>query len=168
MSQQNNHSDPYKYDQAYSSHPPLPHHQSDGSTSYNDDPIPYGQDSAYPSYPSHPLPGDYQAYSSSEKMVEEGAYNTEGTERAQPGRSGLRQPTRSFAELGPPPRSTGILRMWRKDERGKQWFRVSSSKGVLAYGKGWRLSVMSKDMLLLYDNISHHGSQHHLSHPAGE
>jgi len=26
---------------------------------------------------------------------------------------------------GPPPRSTGILRMWRKDERGKQWTRVS-------------------------------------------
>lgn len=31
---------------------------------------------------------------------------------------------RSWA-AGPPPRSTGILRMWRKDERGKQWTRVS-------------------------------------------
>ncbi|TXT08624.1 hypothetical protein VHUM_02752 [Vanrija humicola] len=36
---------------------------------------------------------------------------------------GLGQPTSSFAAMGPPPRSTGILRMWRKDERGKQWTR---------------------------------------------
>lgn len=49
-----------------------------------------------------------------------------GTERERPGRAGLHQPTSSFAAMGPPPRSTGILRMWRKDERGKQWFRVSS------------------------------------------
>jgi len=48
-----------------------------------------------------------------------------GTERERPGRAGLHQPTSSFAAMGPPPRSTGILRMWRKDERGKQWFRVS-------------------------------------------
>ncbi|KAL1406284.1 hypothetical protein Q8F55_007980 [Vanrija albida] len=42
-------------------------------------------------------------------------------ERERPGRMGLGQPTSSFAAMGPPPRSTGILRMWRKDERGKQW-----------------------------------------------
>lgn len=46
-------------------------------------------------------------------------------ERERPGRMGLGQPTSSFAAMGPPPRSTGILRMWRKDERGKQWTRVS-------------------------------------------
>ena len=39
------------------------------------------------------------------------------TQRERPGRSGLAAP-------GPPPRSTGILRMWRKDERGRQWTRV--------------------------------------------
>lgn len=48
-----------------------------------------------------------------------------GTERVNPGRAGLHNPTSSFAAMGPPPRSTGVLRMWRKDERGKQWFRVS-------------------------------------------
>ena len=60
---------------------------------------------------------------SSEKMMND-AY-PENTLRAQPGRQGLRAPPKSWAEMGPPPRSTGILRMWRKDERGPQWFRVS-------------------------------------------
>ncbi len=48
-----------------------------------------------------------------------------GTERLQPGRANIGQaPISSFAAMGPPPRSTGILRMWRKDERGKQWTKV--------------------------------------------
>lgn len=56
-----------------------------------------------------------------------------GTERPQPGRQNLGgPPMSSFAAMGPPPRSTGILRMWRKDERGKQWTRVSMHAEV-----GW-------------------------------
>lgn len=53
-----------------------------------------------------------------------------GGARPVPGRSGLQQPTSSFAAMGPPPRSTGVLRMWRKDERGKQWTRVSTRERV--------------------------------------
>lgn len=54
-----------------------------------------------------------------------------GTERLQPGRQNIGQaPMSSFAAMGPPPRSTGILRMWRKDERGKQWTRVSGDQLV--------------------------------------
>jgi len=64
---------------------------------------------------------DYSANQSQEKILDQPGY---GTERAQPGRSGLNQPMKSYAGMGPPPRSTGILSMWRKDERGKQWFRV--------------------------------------------
>jgi hypothetical protein len=88
----------------------------------------------------------YQTSASTEKMVDRsshlpsdeyghsqaGAYNGEndaqmgmgGTERVQKGRQGLQAPPMTWAEMGPPPRSTGILRMWRKDERGKQWSRV--------------------------------------------
>jgi len=110
-------------DQSYNSQPPMPQHASDNPHSYGADPSSYNEEPHYPSYPSDPSAGNYQAYASNEKMVEDGAYG-QSTERAQPGRSGLRQPTRSFAEIGPPPRSTGILRMWRKDERGKQWLRV--------------------------------------------
>lgn len=50
-----------------------------------------------------------------------------GERREQPGRSnlgGIGAPMSTFEAFGPPPRSTGILRMWRKDERGKQWTRV--------------------------------------------
>ncbi|WVQ95829.1 hypothetical protein IAU59_002928 [Kwoniella sp. CBS 9459] len=78
---------------------------------------PYGEEPRYPSYPGDPSIG------STEKLPEDAQYENANTERAQPGRSGLRQPPRSIAEMGPPPRSTGILRMWRKDERGKQWSR---------------------------------------------
>nr|XP_018260305.1 uncharacterized protein I303_07223 [Kwoniella dejecticola CBS 10117]OBR82463.1 hypothetical protein I303_07223 [Kwoniella dejecticola CBS 10117] len=88
---------------------------------YSNDSNPYGEEPRYPSYPADPSAGDYQPHSSTEKVTDEGQY--ENTQRAQPGRSGLRQPPRSIAEMGPPPRSTGILRMWRKDERGKQWSR---------------------------------------------
>ncbi|WWC92802.1 uncharacterized protein L201_007761 [Kwoniella dendrophila CBS 6074] len=89
--------------------------------SYSTDSNPYGEEPRYPSYPADPSAGNYQAHASTEKMNNAEFY--ENTQREQPGRSGLRQPPRSMAEMGPPPRSTGILRMWRKDERGKQWSR---------------------------------------------
>lgn len=46
-------------------------------------------------------------------------------QRQTAGRAGLQNPTSSFAAMGPPPRSTGILREWRKEERGHQWGKVS-------------------------------------------
>ncbi|WVQ79184.1 hypothetical protein IAT38_001280 [Cryptococcus sp. DSM 104549] len=88
---------------------------------YNNDSNPYGEEPRYPSYPADPSGESYAPNPSTEKMVDDIQYEG-GTERAQPGRSRLR-PTTSFAEMGPPPRSTGILRVWRKDERGKQWSR---------------------------------------------
>ena len=112
--------DPYNShqynDQTYDTEPTVAHHGQ--NTSYPDDPNPYAPEGEHPSYPAD------RDYPSTEKIVDDGAYG-QNTERSQPGRSGLRQPPRSFAEMGPPPRSTGILRMWRKDERGKQWLRVS-------------------------------------------
>jgi hypothetical protein len=102
---------------------------------YND---PYRNSRAEVPYEDH-NPG-YQTTASTEKMVDrpshapgnemgmgDAAYGNEemaGTERAQKGRQGLQAPPMTWAEMGPPPRSTGILRMWRKDERGKQWSRV--------------------------------------------
>ena len=68
---------------------------------------------------------------SSEKMIND-SY-PENTLRAQPGRQGIRAPPKSWAEIGPPPRSTGILRMWRKDERGPQWFRVGLPTSLHPY-----------------------------------
>ncbi|CAK9782536.1 unnamed protein product [Cutaneotrichosporon oleaginosum] len=57
--------------------------------------------------------------------------NVGGTERLQPGRAHLGQPPiSSFEAMGPPPRSTGILRMWRKDERGKQWTRGGGARST--------------------------------------
>lgn len=53
-------------------------------------------------------------------------------QRQTAGRAGLHQPTSSFAAMGPPPRSTGILREWRKEERGHQWGKVSSSALIIA------------------------------------
>ncbi|KAE8542520.1 hypothetical protein D1P53_001299 [Cryptococcus gattii VGV] len=82
---------------------------------------PYEEELQYPSYPTDPSSGDYLNDANMEKTPENVRY--ESTERAQPGRAGLRRPATSFAGLGPPPRSTGILRVWRKDERGKQWSR---------------------------------------------
>ncbi|WWC95829.1 hypothetical protein V866_002696 [Kwoniella sp. B9012] len=106
------------YDETQQHPPPF---QNEGYT-YSNDSNPYGEEPRYPSYPADPSSGDYQPNSSTEKMNDEGQYQ-ENTQRAQPGRSGLRRPPVSIAEMGPPPRSTGILRMWRKDERGKQWSR---------------------------------------------
>jgi hypothetical protein len=65
----------------------------------------------------------FKANPSTEKILDE--YPATGTERAQPGRQRLNQNPVSWADIGPPPRSTGIMRMWRIDERGKQWTRVN-------------------------------------------
>lgn len=48
-------------------------------------------------------------------------------QRQTAGRAHLQNPTSSFAAMGPPPRSTGVLREWRKEERGRQWGKVSPS-----------------------------------------
>ncbi|WVR08008.1 hypothetical protein IAU60_005052 [Kwoniella sp. DSM 27419] len=88
--------DPYNSNVYHGYEPPAMHDRQHSDATYGVD----------PSYSTEKLPHEY-----------------EGTERAQPGRSGLRQAPVSVAEMGPPPRSTGILRMWRKDERGKQWSR---------------------------------------------
>ncbi|XAO25632.1 hypothetical protein I312_104460 [Cryptococcus bacillisporus CA1280] len=95
------------------------------------DPNPYEEELQYPSYPTDPSSGDYLNDSNMEKAPEDVRY--ESTERAQPGRAGLRRPTTSFAGLGPPPRSTGILRVWRKDERGKQWSRGGGIRTSLRF-----------------------------------
>ncbi|WWD20304.1 hypothetical protein CI109_104780 [Kwoniella shandongensis] len=102
--------------------PPFQQTNPNDAYAYSHDSNPYGEEPRYPSYPTDPSGGEYYNNMSTEKMVDETRVE-ESTERAQPGRQGLRQPPRSIAEMGPPPRSTGILRMWRKDERGKQWSR---------------------------------------------
>ncbi|KAL0249929.1 hypothetical protein I308_103232 [Cryptococcus tetragattii IND107] len=92
---------------------------------------PYEEELQYPSYPTDPSSGDYLNDVNMEKTPENVRY--ESTERAQPGRAGLRRPATSFAGLGPPPRSTGILRVWRKDERGKQWSRGGGIRTSLRF-----------------------------------
>jgi len=134
MSPYDRYSDPYgeepaSYDTLQpDAPPPFEHQPANGSSSY---PGPL-RNSAYQ---SDQIPTGYQHNRSSEKMVEDGSYG-QNTERAQPGRQGLHKPARSWAEIGPPPRSTGILRMWRKDERGRQWFRVSLMSRLLLMPRG--------------------------------
>ncbi|ORX37746.1 hypothetical protein BD324DRAFT_650295 [Kockovaella imperatae] len=105
MSGQHNYSDPYARDQHYG------HAQS---TPFQDSRSAVGQS---PQAPSFLAPNQ-----SSEKILDGDSFG-EPVQRAHPGRQGLQSTTKSWAEMGPPPRSTGILRMWRKDERGPQWFR---------------------------------------------
>ncbi len=133
-------------DQAYASQPSFTQSHGDDPDRYNDGSNPYNDDHRYSTYPTEPSGGNYQANPSTEKIVDDGAYG-QSTERAQPGRSGLRPPPRSFAEMGPPPRSTGILRMWRKDERGQQWFRVGQLLEAVTDCEGWRFPVMFTDLL---------------------
>lgn len=73
-------------------------------------------------------------YPSTDKINENSATNEDYSgpvlERERKGRQNIGgggEGGKSWAN-GPPPRSTGILRMWRKDERGKQWTRVSHPK----------------------------------------
>jgi hypothetical protein len=126
MSYQPNYSDPYSthqapHDQSHSQYPSQSH-PSYPTPDYSSDSNPYDDAPRYPTYAGDPSGLDYGADQSTEKIVNSEGYG--GTERSQPGRSGLNGPMKSFAEMGPPPRSTGILHMWRKDERGQQWFRV--------------------------------------------
>jgi hypothetical protein len=91
-------------------------------------------DQSYPSdtYPSNPQHDDtYSAhqqpeyYPSTDKInVNEEAYAPPVVERERKGRQNIGGGAEKSWANGPPPRSTGILRMWRKDERGKQWTRV--------------------------------------------
>ncbi|KAI9638953.1 uncharacterized protein MKK02DRAFT_41983 [Dioszegia hungarica] len=97
--------DPYNQNQ----HVDAPHYQN----AYNNT-VPYQTHHLDPSTDT-----GFQANPSAEKITDGYPQNTE---RERKGRAGLNQ-TKSWAEVGPPPRSTGILRMWRKDERGKQWSR---------------------------------------------
>lgn len=85
-------------------------HANYGQSYAYHDANPYEEGLQYPSYPTDPSSGEYINDLSTEKASENVRY--ESTERAQPGRSGLRRPATSFAGLGPPPRSTGILRVW--------------------------------------------------------
>ncbi|ODO00840.1 hypothetical protein L198_03167 [Cryptococcus wingfieldii CBS 7118] len=130
------HSDPYndpygRQQQQYNTS-----HAAD-NTNYGQQPYhyqeenPYGEEPRYPTYSSDPTAGDY-LNSSTEKVADE-SYPQGNTARAQPGRSGMARPTTSFAEMGPPPRSTGILRVWRKDERGKQWSRGGGVRTSLRF-----------------------------------
>ncbi|WVQ74987.1 hypothetical protein IAR50_004595 [Cryptococcus sp. DSM 104548] len=129
------HSDPYndpyaRHQQQYNAN------YAGDNTNYEQRPYryqeenPYGEEPRYPTYSSDPTAGEY-LNSSTEKVADQ-AY-PQNTARAQPGRAGMARPTTSFAELGPPPRSTGILRVWRKDERGKQWSRGGGVRTSLRF-----------------------------------
>ncbi|RSH93282.1 hypothetical protein EHS25_007636 [Saitozyma podzolica] len=107
--------DPYAGSAAYQSHQYQPSHS-------------YADNELQPPEPPYTESGGYQASSSTEKMVDASM----GTERLHKGRQGPQQ-GRSWAEAGPPPRSTGILRMWRKGERGKQWSRGGGARTFLRF-----------------------------------
>ena len=97
-----------------------PHAQA----AYSDSQYAQSTGKTYVAPPAHDQ--GFLANASTEKMVDDGVPLQ--TQRAQPGRQGLPNHSKSWAEVGPPPRSTGILRMWRKDERGQQWFKVGPSR----------------------------------------
>ena len=80
------------------------------------------QQAAYPDNPSYDQSSQHDTYMAPNQSTEKMLGDTP-VQRAQPGRQNLGTAPKSWAEMGPPPRSTGILRMWRKDERGPQWFR---------------------------------------------
>lgn len=145
MAQYNNdrYADPYQQQQnQYANYDQQPYGYS------NDQPhaVGYGHEApAYSTPDVHTLshttqqqPDEY--YASTDKIHENSAMpagaddydnytNTVPVERERKGRqgAGASGASKSWAQ-GPPPRSTGILRMWRKDERGKQWTRVSTNE----------------------------------------
>lgn len=114
MASSNAYADPYNNDPNYTYHNSYPTTPQDEN--------PYAHDAE----PQYNASNDYtsQPYASTDKMVEPPAEYA-GTERVRKGRTGAEGAAKSWGTTGPPPRSTGILRMWRKDERGKQWTRVS-------------------------------------------
>ena len=122
--------------QDYSAHYADPY-QSQAYPAQSNQPYYHSSDPSFdqaPRYPDETEQG-YQPEASTEKInatnPSDDPYEPPATARAVPGRQGLRGPagnTKSWAEMGPPPRSTGILRMWRKDERGKQWSKVCAAR----------------------------------------
>lgn len=110
---------------------PYQQHQQQGQGQYA------SYDQSYPSdnHPANPQHDDGYSnhqqpeyYPSTDKINvnDQEAYTTPVIERERKGRQNIGGgggAEKSWAN-GPPPRSTGILRMWRKDERGKQWTRV--------------------------------------------
>ena len=111
---------------------PYQQHQGQGQGQYT------SYDQSYPSdsYPANPQHDDtYSAhqqpeyYPSTDKINvnESEAYAPPVIERERKGRQNIGGGAEKSWANGPPPRSTGILRMWRKDERGKQWTRVCTA-----------------------------------------
>ncbi|KAK4688436.1 hypothetical protein P7C73_g1674, partial [Tremellales sp. Uapishka_1] len=95
------------------------------------EPSPYGESPKYPSYAGDPSASGEKLDDGSNLDYGNGNMNANyGTARQQQGRQGPR-PGSSWTEMGPPPRSTGILRMWRKDARGKQWFKGGGCRSFL-------------------------------------
>lgn len=91
-------------------------------------------------------------YTSTDKINENSAAVGAGAEdysvpveRERKGRQNVGGNSKSWAQ-GPPPRSTGILRMWRKDERGKQWTRVCPD------ARRWD-AVKEESELMLIDRV---------------
>ena len=137
MAQYNNdrYADPYQQQNQYANYDQQPY-------GYSNDAPHQGYSYEAPNYstqdvhalshtPSH-AQQEPEYYASTDKIHENSAHpagaaednNTVPVERERKGRQGADGNSKSWAQ-GPPPRSTGILRMWRKDERGKQWTRVS-------------------------------------------
>lgn len=167
MSHNNIYSDDYRqHDASYDQQHPYQAHQSTFERNdYHENP-PYDDDSiVQPHHPEIMTADDYRQYPSTEKIVGD-EYQTPNTARAQPGRSGLRDNSTSWA-AGPPPRSTGILRMWRHDERGKQWLRVNPPdwhKTLYLTCLGWGIAINASYMLLLHHNHCHHDHQYRSRH----
>jgi hypothetical protein len=109
-------------------------------------------------------------YPSTDKINENSATNEDYSgpvlERERKGRQNIGgggEGGKSWAN-GPPPRSTGILRMWRKDERGKQWTRVSHSRTVSrgkAHVAGRRNEDLHQDDMLLSNAGRNHRTEYH-------
>ena len=143
MAQYNNdrYADPYQQQNQYANYDQQPYGYS------HETPHNYGH--AAPNYSTQDVhilpqtqghPDDY--YTSTDKINENSAMPAGAgedysvpVERERKGRQGGGAGGTSWAQ-GPPPRSTGILRMWRKDERGKQWTRVCDLQSRLAVTLG--------------------------------
>lgn len=71
--------------------------------------------------------------------------------------------------IPPPPKSTGFLRIWRKDERGKQWGKVcpalSGNTKLTPTGRGIPNMLPDVLVLLLYRHLPLLINSAH--HPAG-
>jgi hypothetical protein len=101
--------------------------------------------SHYPAHQSHsddlysPSKEQPDYYPSTDKIIDTDnePYTSPVIERERKGRQNIGgggEGGKSWAN-GPPPRSTGILRMWRKDERGKQWTRVCTIRDTILRAK---------------------------------